>query len=262
MKVGLNALVAVVIGLAVGGAHAAAVSGSGTWETTLQYRDLDGNVANGPEAFYDTVLDITWLRNANVNMGNNINGNFLYWQDAVAWANNLVVNGIDGWRLPTMVDTGSPGCDFNLGGGTDCGYNPQTATSELAHLYFVSLGNQARCLAGDATCAGFPQSGFGLINTGNFQNMQAGYYATGVEYALNPSQSWIFDSRDGLQINRDNNSLRYATVVHAGAIGTELPFTFPVPVAAPIPEPGSYAMMLLGLGVVGLLVRRRRAASA
>ncbi len=132
MKVGLTALVAVVVGSAVGGARAAgAVSGQGTWETTLQYRDLDGNVANGPEAFYDTVLDVSWLRDANVNMGNNINGNFLYWQDAVAWANNLIVNGIDGWRLPTVVDTGTPGCDFSYGGGTDCGYTPQAATSEL-----------------------------------------------------------------------------------------------------------------------------------
>jgi hypothetical protein len=262
MKVGLTALVAVVIGLAVGGAQAGGpVSGQGTWETTLQYRDLDGNVANGPEAFYDTVLDISWLRDANVNMGNNINGNFLYWQDAVAWANNLVVNGIDGWRLPTMLDTGAPGCDFSYGGGTDCGYNPQTASSELAHLFYVSLGNTARCPAGDETCSGEP-GGYGLGNTGSFQNMQAGYYATGVQYALNPNQSWILDTRDGLQINRDNNSLRYATAVHDGAIGTAMPFTFPVPVLVPVPEPESYAMMLLGLGIVGSLVRRRRAASA
>lgn len=52
--------------LAAGAAQALGVPGQGTWETTLQPRDLDGNAANGPEAFYDTVLDITWLRDANV----------------------------------------------------------------------------------------------------------------------------------------------------------------------------------------------------
>jgi hypothetical protein len=262
MRVGLTALVAVVIAVAVGGAQAAgAVSGRGTWETTLQYRDLDGNVANGPEAFYDTVLDISWLRDANVNMGNNINGNFLYWQDAVEWANNLVVNGVDGWRLPTMVDTGAPGCDFSYG-GTDCGYNPQTASSELAHLFYVSLGNQTRCPPGESGNCVENLPGPGLINTGNFQNMQSGYYTTGLEYALDTRNAWLLDTRDGLQIAYPKNSLRYAMVVHAGAIGTAMPFTFPVPVATPVPEPESYAMMLLGLGIVGSLVRRRRSASA
>jgi hypothetical protein len=45
--------------------HAAAVSGQGTWETTLQGRDLDGNPATF-EAYYDTDLNITWLANANI----------------------------------------------------------------------------------------------------------------------------------------------------------------------------------------------------
>ena len=44
--------------------HAVGVSGQGTWETTLQGRDLDGNAATF-EAYYDTVLDITWLADAN-----------------------------------------------------------------------------------------------------------------------------------------------------------------------------------------------------
>jgi hypothetical protein len=41
-------------------ASAAAVSGQGTWETTLQGRDLDGNTTTF-EAYFDTALDITWL---------------------------------------------------------------------------------------------------------------------------------------------------------------------------------------------------------
>ena len=39
--------------------HAAAVPGQGTWETTLQARDInhDGTV----DAYYDTALDVSWL---------------------------------------------------------------------------------------------------------------------------------------------------------------------------------------------------------
>ena len=47
------------------GAHAAPVSGMGTWESTLQGRDLDGNAGNGFEAYYDTALDLTWLADGN-----------------------------------------------------------------------------------------------------------------------------------------------------------------------------------------------------
>ena len=38
--------------------HAMGISGQGTWETTLESRDLDGNVAT-IEAYYDTALNIT-----------------------------------------------------------------------------------------------------------------------------------------------------------------------------------------------------------
>lgn len=43
--------------------HAISISGQGTWETTLQGRDLDGNL-NTFKAYYDTVLNITWLADA------------------------------------------------------------------------------------------------------------------------------------------------------------------------------------------------------
>lgn len=41
-------------------AMSAAVPGQGTWETTLLPRYYEGKVV----AYYDTVLDITWLRDA------------------------------------------------------------------------------------------------------------------------------------------------------------------------------------------------------
>ncbi len=55
-------------------AQAAPVSGQGTWETTPQGRDINGNpvpllVSGAPNPAmvfaYDTVLDLTWLANWN-----------------------------------------------------------------------------------------------------------------------------------------------------------------------------------------------------
>ena len=46
--------------LLAGAAQAAGVPGQGTWETTLQARDLNGDSVT--DTFYDTALNITWLR--------------------------------------------------------------------------------------------------------------------------------------------------------------------------------------------------------
>src|SRR3989344_215147 len=72
-----TALVVIVLG-ASSFAHAASVSGQGTWETTLQGRDLDGNLSTA-EAYYDTALNITWLANANYA------GTTMDWSNANAW---------------------------------------------------------------------------------------------------------------------------------------------------------------------------------
>jgi hypothetical protein len=58
--------------------NAALVYGQGTWETTLQARDMDGNTST-IEAYYDTVLDITWLADANYS---------IFWLRC-RWANDL-----------------------------------------------------------------------------------------------------------------------------------------------------------------------------
>lgn len=51
-----------------GNAHAVGVAGQGTWETTLQVRDLNGD--GGVDAYFDTTLNITWLRDARHPLGN------------------------------------------------------------------------------------------------------------------------------------------------------------------------------------------------
>jgi hypothetical protein len=125
---------AVILAGGLGTAQAASVGGQGTWETTLQGRDLDGNASNY-EAYYDKALNITWLANANAGAGSSYdNGSsntdgLMTWQNAVNWAAGLSYTVgstvYDDWRLPFVTDTGTAGCNF-ASSGTDCGYNVQT----------------------------------------------------------------------------------------------------------------------------------------
>lgn len=198
--------------------HAAAVSGQGTWEATLQGRDLDGNLSTA-EAYYDTALGITWLANANYA------GTQVDWSTANAWASSLNINSITGWRLPTMTDTGTPGCNHSHN-GTDCGFNADTTTSEMAHLFYITLGNKAFY---DTTGSIVPQAGWGLTNTGPFSNIVPDAYWLATEYAPDTSQAWYFLAGDGLQSNYYKiTPFLYAWAVHSGDVGVS---TVPVPAA-------------------------------
>ena len=236
MNTHFTALLALAAASLIGSAQAVGVSGQGDWETTLQPRDLDGNAVNGPEAFYDTALDITWLRNVQAS------GGFMGWASSNSWANSLVVNGIGGWRLPTMVDTAAPGCDFAYN-GTDCGFNVQTATSEMAHLFYVTLGNRA----GYDTSGNEAAPGWGLTNTGNFQNLETAYsleFWTDLAYAPNSANAWYFGFFNGGQSYNLKAATPYSMAVHTGDVSA-------------VPEPQTYALMLMGLSAQ-LLARQRR----
>ena len=104
--------------LAVAAGAVALLIAAGTAHAALQDRDLDGDTV--VDAFYDTDLDITWLRNADVN-------GMMNWDTAVAWADGFSFAGYADWRLPTS-DT----CI-----GSNC------AGSEMGHLWHVELGNVA-----------------------------------------------------------------------------------------------------------------------
>ncbi len=235
----LGAVSACTLALVALSAQAVPVSGQGTWETTLQGRDLDGNAATF-EAYYDMTLDITWLADANVN-------GVMTWAAANTWAANLDVNGVTGWRLPTMIDTGAPGCEVFAYTGTDCGYNVQTGSaattvySEMASLYYDTLGN----LAYYDTSGNGSQSGWGLTNTGSFSNLQSNYYWSGLEYAPNTSYAWDFYFNYGNQGSGSKASSLYALAVRPGDVSA-------------VPAPA--AVWLFGSGLMGLLgvMRRKR----
>lgn len=243
-------------------AHAVAVSGQGTWETTLQARDLDGNFANGAEAYYDTALNITWLGNAGyATIGSTIPARPMSWYAAMDVVQQYSINGVLEWRLPKFVDTGTPGCSYSTG-GTDCGSSVDPASSELAHMYYVTLGNKDAVKT--VIPGGYTSVTTGLTNGGPFVGMAAytsdegrsttyANWWTGTDYPVSSHNAVYFSGTNGYQTIMDKgdtiSSIR-AWAVHDGDVGAVMS----------VPEPSSVVLMALGLS--GLAVARRRKAQA
>ncbi len=165
-----------------GAAGAAAVLLSGVAQAALQDRDLNGDAV--VDAFYDTDLNITWLRDANVN-------GLMNWDAAVSWAGTYSFGGYTDWRLPTS-DT----CT-----GHHC------TSSEMGHLWYIELGN----------------SPGPMTNPGKFQNLQKpttdpNYYWSGTEWAPNPLNAWNFTFGGGGQYGNYKGNLGYALAVRPGDV--------------------------------------------
>ncbi|MDD5480014.1 PEP-CTERM sorting domain-containing protein [Rhodoferax sp.] len=199
-------------------------------QAALQARDIGSTGATN--AFYDTTLNVTWLDMAS---------GALTWDTANAWASGLNVGGVTGWRLPTMT-VANPNTNISSNGTTDYGYNVPGSSSEMASLFYNTLGNKAY-----VNTSGAVQAGYGLTNAGGFQNLQPNGYWLGTEFAPNLSRptAWYFNNGIGTQLAAYKSDSLYAMAVHAGDV------------MAPVPEPETYAMLLLGLGVVGAISCRR-----
>ncbi len=236
-------LVTLALTCAVGAANAALVG-----------RDINGNAVAGNAAssvfLYDNVLNVTWLRNANANGAKK-------WGQANTWAANLVVGAYDDWRLPTLTPVNGTAFNYNFtnNGTSDYGYGA-TGTgwgtaSEMGHLFYVTLGNKGYCTPGAGGSSGcVQQPGWGLANTGDFQNLQSGEYWSGLEHAPSPKNAWTFSILGGTQYYSGKSSSLYALAVRSGDVLA--------PVAVPIPA--AAWLMLSGIGALGAAARRRKAA--
>lgn len=202
----------------------------------------------GGQAYYDDVLDITWLANANLAATNTFgitgidaSGRMDWWR-ANGWIlamNRANYLGANNWRLPTVTDTGTPGCDYAVT-GTECGYNVNLSTSEMAHMFYSTLGN-----VGLFDTSGRPTGCNCLTNTGPFANLKDWTYWSGTNYAPYPeSDAWVFDFGNGGQDYFDKNDRDYAWAVSPGDS------------LAVVPVPGAVWMLGSALGVLGLVRRK------
>jgi hypothetical protein len=131
------------------------------------------------------------------------------WYGQVNWAAGLNSAGVitykldpgvsvtwdGGWRLPKTVDGGRT---FGYDGTTTAGFN--ITTSELGHLYYISLGNLGYYdTRGNQGSGWYPDSAWGLKNKGPFTNLKVGNYWSGTEYSLLTTHAWAFCTSFGEQ---------------------------------------------------------------
>ena len=155
------------------------------------------------------------------------------WLEANAWASRIDINGVTGWRLPTLspingvtfdgIYTNNATTDYGMAlsttNGTDGGWRDSEGNpvSEMGHMYYVTLGNIGRCLPDyDDRC--IEQPGYGLSNTGPFSNFQNSSYWTDLETGTNIDFAWNFGFSTGKQGAYDGIACAWA--VHNGDVGT------------------------------------------
>lgn len=226
---------------ASGSATAVSVPGQGTWQTTLQARDIDHDGL--VDAYYDSVAKVTWLADANLiqtshyTPGDPLNpqpNGEASWFTADVWSSSLNVGGVTGWRLPSLVNQNV--CDV-LGAHGSCQPGVQEGSSELENLIETTLGNTN-----------------GLTNTGPFQNLQAGFYWIGTQTTAWPGSSvpyWVYNTISGnhsADHSQDFGTYAFVWALHDGDIGTAI--------TPAVPEPSTYAMLVCGLALT-YSVRRR-----
>lgn len=215
----------------------------------------------------DTVIDtdtqLIWLRDANLAMTSGFDADGLMnWGISASWVSGLTVGGYTDWRLPEVIDFGNDGCtvtpvevpDYYQGGpNADCGFNTNPDLSELAYLFHESLGNlSARDTNGFPKCSSSPPHC--LVNTEPFVNVQDFVYWTGTEHLGMFGGFWDFDTRFGIQ---DRSHPLIARGRYAWAVRTCIADECRVSVS--VPEPGTAALLALGLAGLAARLRRRTA---
>jgi hypothetical protein len=148
----------------------------------LEGRDINRDGVT--DAFFDTDLNITWLRDTGLNPRSTF-------AQADTWAANLVVGNVSDWRLPTSdVSCQASNC----------------SKSEMGHLFYTELGNHSAI----------------NVNSGSFQGLALGPYWSGNKDALRPGQAWVFTFFDGFQYSAALSQPYSAMAVRDGDVAAVL----------------------------------------
>jgi hypothetical protein len=170
------------------------------------------------QAYYDTVLNVTWAADANLALtfGWNADG-LLTWPEAQGFVevmNIISYLGVYDWRLPaTLVP--DPTCSYSdptYVEGADC------TGSEMGHLYYMELGNPAGDLSGA------PKNSGPFVNLVKYNGTNSfDFYWSGTEFATDPTRAHHFLFNDGMTnpSSADKTSLYYAFPVRAGDIDAD-----------------------------------------
>jgi PEP-CTERM motif len=138
------------------------------------------------------------------------------WQAMADWAASLQVGAFGNWSLPSALNEDGSGPCYGICTSTQQGY-----------LWSVELGNLGS-----------------LTNVGPFQNVQPYmYYWTNTELAPGSPFAWNFYMPEGKMGTTSKEFWSYAAAVRQGDVST------------PVPEPESWAFLLVGLGVLTVLRR-------
>jgi hypothetical protein len=169
------------------------------------------------QAYYDDQLDISWTANANINSLDT-------WDNQVAWAAGLDIDGVTGWRLASMDVNGDDAIVSCTADQAACKDN------EYGHLYNYGAG----------TVFG---SGITSSSPGPFSNVQSGSYWSGTKVPLAGS-AWNFHFNTGSTFASSRTGFNlFAWAVHSGNVS-----------AVPVPA----AVWLFGSGLLGLVGMARR----
>ena len=177
------------------------------------------------QAAYDTVLDITWLTDADLS-------GLFNWDNQAGWARGLdTANylGVDGWRLASM-DVNGDTAVVDCNGATELACRD----NELGYMFYQNMdGDLFDDKRGNQTVDG-------VLLT----DVQS-FYWSGTEFAPDPAGAWRFLFGLGRlrQDLSDKFNDGYGWAVRAGDVS-----------AVPVPA----AVWLFGSGLIGLLGLARR----
>jgi hypothetical protein len=184
-------------------------------------------IERGPNLVYDDVLDITWLRNANLyETLEPTTGGTGVWGAVVTWADNLVYEGYDDWRLASASVSQS---GF-VSGVIDCTVATEfnCRDNELGYNFYHNLGGS------------FGNSVVGDV--GPFTDIQSWYWS-GTEFSA--AEAWDFRYFNGDQDSLEKGNGNYAWAVRDGDV-------------ASIPLPNTAILLTIGLLWITFYVRRLR----